>query len=680
MPPLASSRMRFALDPKNAVFKSNLGETFRTLKRYPEAEAQLRQAAGLDPTFADGICNLAVLLMELDRSSEALDILSAAIARLPAQPPLHRLKGDALVRLDRRTEALAAFEEALRLNPQFSEARFNYAAALCALGRPDEAIAHLRTVALANPQDAQTRMMLAHAFDQSVRLQEAVDEWQQAIRLDPQNAAAHAGLANTLRAGDRIDESIAAYRQALAFAPDDPAIRGNLAFALRDQARLAEAIAELRAAVEQHPDHAAVASALIFTMHLDPETPAEVIAAEKQRWNRRHLDPLSAARPPHQNDRSPDRPLNIGYVSGDLREHPVGRFMEPLLLAHDRTQVRVFCYSATLNPEPRTVSLRAAADVWRNIAGVPDDQAATVIRADEIDILVDLANHTTGNRLTLFARKPAPVQITYLAYGAGTGLSVMDWRLTDAFIDPPKPPELETPAALALLGEGPLRMARTFWCYSPHSGAAEISPLPALSAGHLTFGSLNNFAKLNDRVLALWANLLAGIPTSRLIVHVPAGSRQNHVRDFFAARRISAARLEILPRMDTDQYFETYRRIDVALDPFPWAGGTTSCDALFMGVPVITLAGSRPEETLSRGGASLLSNLALPEWIARSPAEYLAIARRAAGDPKALAALRAGLRERMKNSPLMDSAAFAQDMEQAFRHAWQAWCSYGPQP
>jgi len=661
-------RNALTLLPDQPVFLSNLGETLRQLKRYQEGEAALRRAVAVNPQLADGYCNLAVLLLEVNRPEDARALLVVATAQVPGHAGCWRMLADALVRLGHNAEAIPAFQTALRLNPDFAEARFNFASALAKLGRPQEALVELERLLPAAPKDAQTRYLYAEVLAQCGKLQEAVDQFQESIRLNPSLAAAHGGLANSLRTGDRLDEAIAAYRRAVALEPGDVATRGNMAFALRDQARLAEAIAEFRAALEISPNHAAVHSAMIFTMHLDLTVEPEAIAAEKRLWSDRHETPFTGPQPPHERERSPERRLRVGYVSADLRSHPVGRFMEPLLCHHDRSQVEVYGYSGVMHPDAMTESLRAACDHWRNLAAVPDEAAEAMIRADRIDILVDLHNHTTGNRLTLFARRPAPVQLTYLAYGAGTGLGAMDWRLTDPHIDPP---ELETPAALELVGERPLRMAETFWCYAPHEGTPEVSPLPALVSGHFTFGSMNFFSKLNDQVLALWARLLGELPGSHLIMHVPAGSRQPHVREFFRARGVAPERLTLLARMSPQEYFSRYREMDVALDPFPWAGGTTTCDALFMGVPVLTLAGVKAEETLSRGGASLLSNLGLHDWIAHSPEEYLGQARRATQDLPALAALRAELRGRMQRSVLMDAKRFARHVEEAFRRAWR---------
>src|SRR6185312_10486672 len=316
-----------------------------------------------------------------------------------------------------------------------------------------------------------------------------------------------------------------------------------------------------------------------------------------------------------------------------------------------------FCYSGVRRPTAATALHKARADTWREVAGLSDEQLADVIREDRIDILVDLAMHMEGSRLLVFARKPAPVQISYLAYCSTTGLETMDYRLTDPWLDPAGSDE-------SCYSERSLRLPRTYWCYpSPDSGL-DVGPLPALTTGHVTFGCLNNYCKVTDLAWSAWADLLAAVPGSSLVVHAPNGSHRRRAADFLATRGIDPARLEFVGLLPFDEYLRQYHRIDIALDPFPYPGGTTTCDALWMGVPVITLAG---QTAVSRAGLSILSNVGLPEFVARSADQYVQIATRLAADPPRLAELRATLRDRMRSSPLMDPIAFCHELEAVYR-------------
>ncbi len=304
-----------------------------------------------------------------------------------------------------------------------------------------------------------------------------------------------------------------------------------------------------------------------------------------------------------------------------------------------------------------------------------DEALAALIRQDGIDILVDLGMHSLDNRLTLFALKPAPVQMSYLAYCGGPGVETIDYRLTDRHVDPEPAsgqPAAEATAAMSSF-EKPLRI-ETYWCYAPNEEAGAVTPLRAKASGQITFGSFNYFSKVNRGVLDAWARLLCDLPASRLMLHVPKGSRWAYIHDYFAQAGVAAERLLLVPRLGTAEYFRNYGEVDIALDTFPFAGGTTTCDALWMGVPVVTLTG---ETTMSRGGASILSTIGLPELIAHTPEEYHRIVIDWAQDMDRLASLRATLRQRMAQSPLMDAPRFARNIEQAYRRAWQTWCEGG---
>jgi predicted O-linked N-acetylglucosamine transferase (SPINDLY family) len=357
----------------------------------------------------------------------------------------------------------------------------------------------------------------------------------------------------------------------------------------------------------------------------------------------------------------------VGYVSPDLRKHPVGFFLLPLLEAHDRQLFDLSCYTDVRFPDELTRRLQSHVTNWRSTTGVPDAEVAAQIREDRIDILVDLAMHSAGNRLRVFARKPAPVQVTYLAYCSTTGLDAIDWRITDPFLDPPG----ESDAAYA---ERSMRLLHScYWCYQPpiDTDCAEVGPVPALGTGRLTFGCLNDFSKIGRPLLETWCWLLATLPRSQLLLHAPAGSARDRARDVFSQAGVDPDRLQFIDRVPLAQYLAAYRNIDVALDTFPFGGGRTTCDALWMGVPVVSLTGGT---SVGRGGTSILSNLGLSELVAKTAEDYVAIAARLGTDLPRLAQLRSGMRERMERSPLMDRSGFARAIEAAYCQMWREYC------
>jgi predicted O-linked N-acetylglucosamine transferase (SPINDLY family) len=348
-----------------------------------------------------------------------------------------------------------------------------------------------------------------------------------------------------------------------------------------------------------------------------------------------------------------------------LRLHSVGRFLLPLLVHHDRQAFEIAAYSSSPREDAMTKRLRACVDVWRNITNCDDAQAAEQIRADGIDVLIDLSAHTGQNRLLVFCRKPAPVQVTWLGYPGTTGLSAMDYRLSDPYLDPPGQGD-------EFYAEKTLRLPHSFWCYPAPDESPEVNELPAAITRRITFGCFNNFCKVTAPTVDLWAALLRQVNGSQLVIHANAGSCQETVRQRFVSAGVEGSRIRFVGKRPMPGYFARYGQIDVALDPLPFGGGTTTCDALWMGVPVVTLCG---RTAVGRAGVSLLSNVGLPELIAQTPEQYVAIARDLAADLPRLAQLRRQLRPMMRASILMDAPRFAADMEAAYRQMWGQWCA-----
>ena len=422
-----------------------------------------------------------------------------------------------------------------------------------------------------------------------------------------------------------------------------------------------EAAAYYRRALDINPDLAEMHSNLLCALNYCSNVDGWTIRQEHDRWNRQQAAPLAQFIQPHTNDRSPNRKLRIGYVSPDFRWHPVGRFILPLLEAHDRGAFEVFCYASQNVDDALTAACRAQASVWRAVATSTDEQLAQQIRQDRIDILVDLTMHMGNNRLMVFARKPAPVQVTYLAYCSTTGLATMDYRLTDPYFG-------SAGADQRVYSEKSVCLPDTYWCYRQVDEAPDAGSVPALASGHVTFGSMNNFCKVTPPTLTAWSVLLQRMPTARLLFHAHAGSHRKRVLDVFSHQGILADRVTFVDYLPSVEYFRIHQRIDICLDPFPYAGGTTTCDALWMGVPVVSLAG---QTAVGRGGLSILSNLGLADLVANSPEQYIDIAVKLAGDVPRLQELRGTLRERMRQSPLMDAPRFARHVEAAYREMWR---------
>jgi protein O-GlcNAc transferase len=479
----------------------------------------------------------------------------------------------------------------------------------------------------------------------------------------PEDALQRGGA---LLAADRPDEAVECFQQVLSQDPSKAEAWCNLASAFRAQARLDDAIECCRRGSTHQPSCVQLYDNLVFTANYSPKyTPADIFE-EVRRWNDQYAAPLSRFIQPHSNDRLPHRRLKIGYVSPDFRTHVLSVFLLPLLAGHDRRNFEIFCYSNVASPDFATLKFQQLAHVWRNIRDLPDEQVADRIRADQIDILVDLTMHSGDNRLLVFARKPAPIQMTWLAYPGTTGLTAIDYRLTDPYLDPPGQFD-------AFYAEASIRLPDTFWCYTPIA-QTPVSPLPARQNGCLTLGSLNTFCKINTDTLRLWASVLKAIDRSKLLLLAPEGSSRRWVMSTLAQEGIASHRIEFIGRQVRGAYLETYHRIDIGLDTLPYNGHTTSLDALWMGVPIVSLVG---HTVVGRAGLSQLTNLGLSDLIAHTPAEYVRIAAQLASDMQRLSELRATLRPRMEQSPLMDAARFARGLQTVYRAIWHQWLKNG---
>ena len=652
----------------------NIAMDHHAAGRLAEAEAIYRQLLGIYPNNPDLWHLMGVLEHQKGNLDEALRLIQQAIAANPGSFAYHNNLGLLLTKMGRREEAVGAFQAGIRLNPEGGETHYNMGITLSELGRAAESVDAYRVALRLKPNHRSALLNLGISLTMTGRVDDAMAHYHEVLRQDPGNVSVTVNLGNLYKDLARLDEAIELYRTALRYEPDDFNAINNLGVALKDSGENEAALDCFRRSLALEPSRAEVHSNLIFTSFFHPAVPPAEIAAEMRRWNAAHEAPLRREWRPHPNDPSPDRRLRVGYVSPDFRDHVVGRTMLPCFEAHDRGRFEFFCYSGTSVADAVTERYRALADGWCDTPHLSDTQLAAQIRHDRIDILVDLALHTAFNRLPAFARKPAPVQIVWLGYPGATGLEAMDYRITDNFLDPPGQ---DTAGSL----ERPIRLPGAWCCYLPPEDSPAVSELPAAKQGFITFGSFNNFAKINSSVLEIWVRILKAVKDSRLLL-VVRGSNQDRTRRFFEERGIDPARVEFLAyyanpaatdgKPQPPAYLLRYHRTDIALDPFPYNGMTTTSDALWMGVPVIALTGPM---TLGRASFSLLSNIGLPELAANSEDEYVRLATDLAHDIPRLTGLRATLRDRMKNSPLLDAPRFARNLEAAYREAWAEWCA-----
>ena len=698
---IADFRRAVALRPDFAAAHNNLGNALQANGQSEESLIACHQALAIKPDFAEAHNNLGNALQAIGRLDEAVAAYQQALALKPDFAVAMFNLGNVLRTRQQVQEAIDCFRRALALQPRFAEAHFNLGSALQAQGRTDEAIACYQQAVTFKPDLFDGFQQLGALLQERGRLDEAIAAFRQARQLRPEVALIHNQLGAALKARGFVDEAIASFRDFLALRPDDPLGHNNLGAALadtfqteqaivcyqraldldptymaahvnlgnayKDQGLLDETIACFRRAMALAPDSALVHSKLAYTLVFHPDGDQQRTYEECRRWNQQHAAPLKKLIEPHTNDRTPDRPLRIGYVSPDFCNHVVGRFLLPLLDCHDHANFHITCYADVPRPDEMTQRMQGCADQWRSILGQSDQEAADLIRQDRIDLLIDLSLHMAGNRLLVFARKPAPVQVSWLGYPGTTGLDAIDYRITDPYLDPPGLND-------AFYSEKSVRVPDTCSCYQLSMPTPPVNALPAQTSGYVTFGCLNNFCKISPTTFAVWIKILHAVPQSHLLLHAYEGLHRQRAAERFAHAGIDPARIAFVG-FGGPRYYEFYHRIDLVLDPFPYGGGTTTCDSLWMGVPVLTLAGN---PAFARMGLSILSNIGQPELISHDQEQYVQMAVALATDLPRLAALRSTLRQQMQSSPMMDAPRFARNMEAAYRQMWQAWCATSP--
>jgi predicted O-linked N-acetylglucosamine transferase (SPINDLY family) len=554
--------------------------------------------------------------------------------------------------------------QAVALDPGLANAHFNLGIALRCQGRLAEACDAFRRATGLRAHYSEAMDALAQAHISLYEWPAAAQVLGEMVAIWPHKGEMHNNLGTVYQAMGRIEDSIAAYEQALKINPRLQGTLNSLGSAHVGRGDFAQAEQCYRRCLELDPNDLRARSNLLMMLNYLPDADASRVFGEHLEWGRvaRSRIPLMAG---GESERGSLRRLRVGYLSSDFREHSVAAFIEPVLLHHDRDRFEICCYSDLPQPDETTHRIRAAADVWRDIHALSDADAARLIRDDRVDILIDLAGHTGNNRLGIFAAKPAPLQMTYLGYPNTTGLDTVDYRITDKVADPV--------GEDIYFSEKLLRLEGCFLTYLPNPNTPGVAPLPALANGHVTFGSFNNFSKINPGVLRLWASVLAQVPGSRLLLKCPALTDESvraRVSADLLALGIAAERIELMGHTRTRQdHLALYARVDIALDTFPYNGTTTTCEALWMGVPVLSMAG---KHHAGRVGASLLNAAGLADWLADSAESFVRIAQNRAADVDGLAHLRTTLREQLACAPLCDAASFTRHLESSLLGAWRA--------
>jgi predicted O-linked N-acetylglucosamine transferase (SPINDLY family) len=576
--------------------------------------------------------NLGSRLIDHGEFRRAEELLMQGATRSPTCPATRYNLGNALFRQGKYLPAITCYRESLARQPDFAMCDLQLGLALHNAGLRSEALAHYQAAVTAHPDDP-------------------------ALRIN------HGAL---LQSDCDLDGAAEAFRQAVRLAPQDATPLNNLAVVMKEIGDVGEATRLLRRCVELKPSSLEIHSNLILTLHYDPTATAEDLTAAHEAWNRQHPSPHLS----HKNVPETGRRLRLGFVSPDLRDHVVGRALLPSFRRFDPARFELYCYGNTV-ADAVGEEFKSGCHAWRELGTKTAAQLAEAIAADGVDILIDLALHTSDNRLDVFALKPAPLQISWLGYPESSGVSTMDFRITDALLEPP------TGNRIAHANEKAWLLPDCWTCYEPPTGYPEVNALPSEAGKPFTFGSFNNNCKINGAVLDAWARILLATPGSRLQLLAKQGGHRRRFADEFARRGVDAARilfadyLPSAPGLSQGTLLARYHEIDLALDTFPYGGMTTTLDALWMGVPVVSLVESR---NLGRAGLSILSNVGLADFAAPSVDTYVETAVRTSQDEPALALLRSELRNRMRSSPLLDAEAYTRKVEQAFRDMWGDWC------
>jgi protein O-GlcNAc transferase len=600
---------------------------------------------------------------------EACGLYRKAVAAAPDYAKAHLNLGIGLEAAADTDAAIRSYEAALALDPGDAYAYYNLGKLLYARGDPRSAKGMLLAALDRKAEFPEAQVALSNVYDLLGDTSAAAAALDSALKQRPDYAGAWYNYGVILRKLRDFPGAESALRRAISIDPGLFHAHQVLGEVLRGQSRIGEALDAFRVARGLVPDQFDVESAELFTLNFSEDISSEALFARHREFGAR-LE--RACRPRFGPFRRGDaeKRLRIGYLSGDFWRHPVALFMIPVLERHDRAAYEAYCYSTGMISDEVTLQLKSLADAWRDAASLSDDELADAINRDNIDILVDLSGHSGVFRLAVFARQPAPIQAAWLGYLNTTGLTRIRYRICDSHTDPPGLTE-------HLHTETLVRLPNSQWCYRPFIPDIRPGALPLKRNGFVTFGSFNHVSKLSPSIRKLWAEILARLPDSRLmLVGVPHGGAGDSLLSDLQQAGAARSRITVVPHAALDEYLRTFGAVDIALDTTPYSGATTTCDALWMGVPVLSLRGSR---SISRSSTSILSAVGLSQWIASTPEEYVRLAVEFARNEPLLADLRASLRKKVLDSPIMDEAGFVRDLETAFRGMWRAWCIAAPQ-
>jgi protein O-GlcNAc transferase len=651
------------LAPEDAEAVGALGTAMMALGNTPDAIACFRRVISLRPDDPAPYYNLAMSLKDEDNLDAALTLYRQALGLNPDYAEAHNNVGLLLRAKGERKHAIDAFGEAIRSNPQHIHAYLNLASLLLEIGDYTGSEQVSRKAVEIDARNPSALQSLGAALAAVRNFDEAEHVLRTALEIDTELSDAHLTLGILLEAQNQVAEASMEYRAVAANSTSYRFAQNNLAVNLMYQGQLTSALDIYTRTLDAYPSYVECHSNMLLCSNYVADLTPSAIYALHRGWAQQHTYSLAGTAP--ETDLSPSRPLHIGYVSPDLCSHSVAYFIEPLITGRDRERYKVTCYADVFHEDKFTRRIRDSSDQWRDLRGLDDEKAAALIREDSIDILVDLAGHTARNRMQIFARRVAPIQVTYLGYPNTTGLEEMDYRLTDEIADPPgKADELHS--------EELVRLDGGFLCYAPPSDAPPVSDTPALADGHVTFGSFNNTSKVNESVVAVWAQILNSLPGSRLLLksaQLADAATRRRLQRWFTEQGINEDRIELMGKLpNLNEHLGAYSRIDVGLDPFPYNGTTTTCEALWMGVPVVTLAGNVHR---ARVGASILHYAGLDELITPSIDAYIEKALGLARDPQGLTTLRRGLRQRVADSVLADVERAVDALQFAYREMWR---------
>ncbi len=655
------------LQPDFVLAHNYLGLAFIRQGNDAKAVETLQQAITLKFDYAEAYANLGVAFQRQGHLDKAMDCLQRAIN-------LEATSVDAPIYLGNVYVERAEFDKA---HEYYQKAFENHSATALQLllqttlhwqntGKLAQAKFAYQWILQTYPNHPDALHFLGIIANAEDDNDKAIELIQQAITQNPDIPSFHNNLGHCLWHQGRLTAAIESYHRALAIQPNYASAYNNLGIALKDTGNIDAAIDSYRKALKINSEEVTAHNNLLYTLNLSPAYSAQTIFAEHQRFYQQHAAKLTFE--PPEIIKGKERPLKIGYVSGDFHRHSVMYFLQAILKYHDNTQFEIYCYHSGTKIDEISHWIQNTVQHWITCAYLSDEALATQIREDNIDILVDLAGHTAHNRLLMFARKPASVQISYLGYPNTTSLETMDYRIVDNYVDPKGQTEQFSSETL-------LRMPHSYFCYTPPENSPEVNELPALQNNYLTFGSFNNYAKLSEVTIQLWCQVLQAVPHSKLLIKARSltdETVQTTLKSRFTAAGIDSERLILLGSIPkTQDHLQMYHQMDIGLDTYPYHGVTTTCEALWMGIPVVTLLG---QTHVARVGLSLLTTVGLPELVANTEVDYVNICVQLAENKEKLQQLRSQLRNKMQTSPLMKGGLFTQHLEQHYRTSWQKWC------